>query len=390
MNESTIQIVDFGNSSSEDKKSLKRFVNFHWKHYADDKHYIPLLDYEYLGFSLIGIKGFFEKDNLFFKHAEMRWFLAIDSGCIVGRCIAFMNHNHNQHWNDKTGFFGLFESIDDPEVAGALLDRAAQWLKDHGAETMRGPVNLPVNEATPGIMTGGFDSRPVMYYHYNKPYYEKLLLKYGLEPVKRVLSWEIEVKKPLAEKVQRLAQKIIKRYHIKIEKWGDKPISVRKEEMLTIYNEAWHDNWGFVPFTQEEFYRIIDDMMLIMDKKLFAFIYVKDEVAAFFGAVPNVTEKMVPLSFCKRCELLRALKMILGAKRTQGIRLGYLGVRPKYRRLGLDGVMIWKQKEYVTQRGYDYSDVGWVLEDNVMVTRMVDLLEGQLSKTYTVYEKQLR
>ena len=389
MDKGTIQVVQFGNKTPADKKKLKQFVDFHWKHYKQDAYYIPLLDYEYLGFHLIGIQGFFEAENLFFEHAEMRWFMAVQNSEVVGRCISFMNFNHNKHWKDQVGFFGLFESIEDPEITKQLLNEAKLWLKGKGADRMRGPVNLPVNEATPGIMTGGFKSRPVMYYHYNKPYYEKLLTGYGLKPVKRVLSWEISVQEPMHEKIDRLAQKIMKRYNIRIEKWGERSLQERKTEMFQIYNEAWNDNWGFVPFTSKEFYHIIDDMTLIMDKNLFAFIYVNGEPAAFFGAVPNVTEKMVPIRWCRRCELLRAIKAILGAKRTQGMRLGYLGVRPKFRRMGLDGVMIWKQKQYAMSRGYQYSDAGWVLEDNFMVTRLIDLLGGRLSKTYTVYEQSL-
>jgi hypothetical protein len=386
MDEGTIQIVQFGNKIPEDKKKLKQFVDFHWKHYKQDSNYIPLLDYEYLGFHLMGIKGFFEADNLFFEHAEMCWFMAVQDSEVVGRCIAFMNFNHNKHWKDRVGFFGLFESIEVPDITKQLLNEAKLWLKEKGANRMRGPVNLPVNEATPGIMTGGFESRPVMYYHYNKPYYEKLLTGYGLKPVKKVLSWEISVQEPMPEKIDRLAKKIIKRYDIKIEKWSERSLQERKTEMFQIYNEAWNDNWGFVPFTSKEFYHIIDDMTLIMDKDLFAFIYVKGEPAAFFGAVPNVTEKMVPIRWCRRCELLRAIKVLLGAKHTKGMRLGYLGVRPKFRRMGLDGVMIWKQKQYAMSRGYQYSDAGWVLDDNYLVTRLIDLMGGRLSKTYTVYE----
>lgn len=386
MDTESIQVVQFGNKTPSDKKMLKQFVDFHWKHYSQDSNYIPLLDYEYLGFKLIGIQGFFEPENLFFKHADMCWFMAMRQSEIVGRCIAFMNFNHNQHWKDHVGFFGLFESEDNPEITKCLLDKAKTWLKEKGADTMRGPVNLPVNEATPGVMTAGFDSRPVMYYHYNKKFYEKLLAEYGLKPIKKVLSWEINVNAPMHEKIARLAKKIIQRYDITIEKWGDRSLQERKNEMFQIYNEAWNDNWGFVPFTSEEFFRIIDDMMLIMDKKLFAFIYVKGEPAAFFGAVPNVSEKMTPLAWCKRCELLRAIKMLIGARYTKGIRLGYLGVRPKFRRIGLDGVMIWKQKQYTISHGYQYSDAGWVLEDNYMVTRLIDLLGGKLSKTYTIFE----
>lgn len=386
-NDAEIKIVSFSNQTKQDKKLLKEFVNFHWKHYRNNPQYIPLLDYEYLGFKLLGIKGFFEPDNLFFKHTEMKFFLAFKADEIVGRCNAFVNHNHNKHWNDKVGFFGQFEAIADQGVADELLNAARIWLKSQNMQVMRGPQNLPVNEATPGIITGGFDSRPVMYYHYNKPYYEKLLRAADFEPIKRVLSWEVPVMNPMEAKLVRVAQKVIDRYKVTIETWDERPLKERKQEMFEIYNDAWSDNFGFVPFTKEEFYSIIDDMLLIMDKSLFLFLYIKGEPAAFFGGVPNVTEKMTPMHGCRRCELLRAAKMILTKGRTKGFRLGYLGVKKKFRGLGLDGVMLWKQKIYSQKKGYEYCDMGWVLDDNIKIIRLVEMMCSTPSKTYTIFEK---
>ena len=384
-----LQILSFSNQTKNDKKLLKEFVNFHWEHYKDDPQYIPLLDYEYLGFKLIGIHGFFEPSNLFFKHAEMEFFLALKDGEVVGRCNAFINHNHNKHWNDKIGFFGQFEVIENQEVSNSLLAAAQDWLKSKGMDTIRGPQNLPVNEATPGLMTKGFESRPVMYYHYNKPYYPQLVQEAGYKPVKRVLSWEVSPQNPMEEKLERIAKLVIKRNKVKFETWGERKLKVRKQEMFEIYNDAWNDNFGFVPFTREEFYTIIDDMMLIMDKGLFMFLYIGDECVAFFGAVPNVTEKMIPLKRCKPCELLRAAKMLLTARKTKGYRLGYLGVKKKYRNLGLPAVMLWKEKIYSQEKGYEYCDMGWTLEDNDKVISLVNLVSAKPSKTYTIYEKKI-
>jgi hypothetical protein len=381
-----VEILSFSNKTREEKKLLKKFVDFHWDHYRNDPHYVPLLDYEYLGFKLLGIVGFFEPKNLFFKHADMSFFLAKRDGRVVGRCNAFINLNHNRHWKDRVGFFGQFECIDDTGVARSLIAKAEGWLKAKGMEVIRGPQNLPVNDATPGLLTEGFDSRPVMYYHYNKDYYSRLLNESGFKPVKKVLSWEVEPQRPMEEKLIRVAEKVIKRYDVTVETWNERPLDERKREMLEIYNDAWTNNFGFVPFTFEEFSHIIDDMLLIMDKKLFIFLYVKGEPAAFFGGVPNVSEKLVPIKGCPRCELLRALRMLLMKSRIEGFRLGYLGVKRKFRRLGLDGVMLWKQKMYSREK-YTYCDMGWVLEDNVMTIRLVEMMGSVPSKTYTVFEK---
>ncbi|MGD9064096.1 MAG: hypothetical protein PVI42_08215 [Desulfobacterales bacterium] len=385
-----ISILSFSNKKKADKKYLKQFVNFHWDHYQGEPRYVPLLDYEYLGFKLIGMKGIFEPDNIFFKHADMRFFLATKKGNIVGRCNAFVNYNHNKHWNDRVGFFGHFESIDDAEVVYSLLSNAEAWLKSKGMDTIRGPQNLPVNEATPGFLIEGYDSRPVIYYHFNKPYYADLVEELGFKAVKRVFSYEYLVSSPWEPRLLQGAQKVIERYDIKMEAWGERPLEQRKKEMLEIYNEAWNDNWGFVPFRKEEFYGIIDDMQLVMDKKLFIFVYINGEPAAFFGGVPNVSERMVPIKGFRRFELLRAAKMLLTKGRIKGFRVGYLGAKKKFRRLGLDAVMIWKQKTYSRKKGYQYCDLGWVLEDNKMTIRTIEKMMGaKPSKTYIIFEKPI-
>jgi hypothetical protein len=368
---------------------LKQFIDFHWKHYKTDPQYIPLFDYEYLGMKLFGIRGIFEPDNLFYKHAEIIFFLAYKQDKIVGRCFAFTNSHHNQHWKDKVGFFGEFESINDTEVGNALLKAAESWLKQKAMDTIRGPQNLAVNEATPGLLTEGFDSRPVVHYHYNKPYYNDLFTSAGFKPIKKVFSWEVPVMSPMEEKLERVSKMAIERYKITFEPWGQRSFEERKNEMFEVYNEAWNDNFGFVPFTKEEFFAIIEDMKLIMDKNLSLFAYVKGDLAAFFGGVPNIAEKMKPIPIVRRCEFLRLMRMFLTRRSIRGFRLGYLGVKKKYRHLGLDGLMVWKQKIYSQQKKYEYCDIGWVLEDNAAAFHMLGFMKSKLSKIYTTYQKPI-
>jgi GNAT superfamily N-acetyltransferase len=388
-NMDNVQIVAFSNTTHQDKKLLRQFVDFHWTHYANENQYIPLLDYEYLGLKPIGMHGFFEKKSLFLKHTKMLFFLAKKNDQFVGRCNAFINYHHNQHWKDKVGFFGQFETINDHRVTHALISSTSKWLKTNGMKKIRGPQNLPVNEATPGVMTAGFNSRPVIYYHYNKPYYAEHLGNEGFHATRKVLSWEMPVQKPVDPKFIELIEKIIRRYGIQIETWNQRPLKTRKQEMLEIYNAAWDRNFGFVPFTKKEFDNIIDDMTLILDKGLFIFLYIHDEPAAFFGGVPNISEHLGRIGKFRNLELLRAIRVLLGKNKTKGFRLGYLGVKPKFQRLGLDAVMIWKQKQYAESRGYKYCDIGWVLEDNHMVIRMIKRFGGTPSKTYTIYEKSI-
>ena len=384
-----LQLQQFDHSHPNARRLLREFVDFHWRHYATDSQYIPLLDPEYLGSRLLGMTGYFEQRHHFFANGEMTCLLARAGDDVVGRCTAFVNRLHNQRWEDRTGFVGFFESVDSQEVASMLLEAAAAWLRERGMDTMRGPQNLPVNEATPGILTAGFDSRPVIYYHYNKPYYERLFDGAAMVAAKRVRSWEVPVMRPVEEKLIRVSELVRKRRRVTIETWGERSVDERKSGMLDVYNDAWDDNYGFVPFSAEEFSGIVDDMLLVMDKKSFSFAYVNGELAAFFGAVPNIIEKMRPSRSLPRWELLRAAKMFLRKGSVRGTRLGYLGVRKRFRNLGLEGVLLLEQKRYHQEHGYEYTDIGWVLEDNLPVLSLVEMMNGADSKTYTIYERAL-
>jgi hypothetical protein len=384
-----IEIASFSNKTKDDKILLKRFIDFHWEHYRRDPRYIPLFDYEYLGNRLFGIHGFFEPNNLFYRYADIVFFLASRNGKSIGRCFAFTNSRHNTRWKDKVGFFGEFECVDDREVCAALIGAAETWLKGRGMDTIRGPQNLLVNEATPGILTDGFDARPIVHYHYNKPYYKYLLTGAGFKPVQNIVSWEVAVNDPMAEKMERVAKKAIERYGVVLEPWDARPYKMRRVEMLEVYNEAWHDNFGFVPFGEEEFFVILDDMKMIMDKGLSMFAYVKGELAAFFGGIPNIAERMVPGRVLRRCELLRMLRMFLTLGKVKGFRLGYLGVKDKFRHIGFGGIMVWKQKLYSQKKGYEYCDIGWVLEGNREAALMAKFMNAKLTRTYTVFQKPI-
>jgi hypothetical protein len=387
----SIKIESFSNQSSEDRQRLKDFVAFHWDYYRTDLRYVPLLDYEYLGSKLLGITGFFEPDNLFFKRAEARFFIAYRDSKPVGRCMAFVNRAHEKHWRDGVGFFGHFECIEDREVAAALLGEAEKWLRFRGKLAIRGPLNLPVNEATPGFLVEGFESRPIVYYHFNPAFYAPMLIGLGYTPKMDYLSYEVRFPdNPIESALAGISKRIIKRSNITFETWSDRKLDIRKQEMFSIYNDAWRDNFGFVPFTRKQLDKIIDDMKLIMNKKLFLFAYVDGKVAAFFGAVPNIFESLALKENKRKSELLRAVKVLMCCSRTKGFRIGYLGVKKTYRNLGLDAVLIWKQNELVLKTRYQYCDMGWVLSENKPMIKMIERCGGKLSKRYRVFEKRLQ
>jgi hypothetical protein len=384
------EIVSFGFRSAADRRQLKRFVTFHWTHYRGDPRYVPLLDYEYLGSRLLGVTGFFEARNLFFTHGDARFFLALRDGHIVGRCNAFVNHHHNANAHDQTGFFGNFECVDDVGTARALLGAAEAWVKARGMTSIRGPQNFPVNEATPGFLVDGFDSRPVVYYHFNKEYYGSLARACGYHPAMHYLSWECAIQNGGVDPAfGHACEKIVERCGITIEHWRQRPFAIRRQEMFEVYNDAWRDNWGFVPFAQTEFFKIVGDMRLIMESELFLFVYVHGELAAFVGGVPNLFEVLAPRGRARASELLRAVRLLVKKSTIRGFRLGYLGVRRRFRRLGIDAVALRHQQLAAQRLGYEHCDLGWVLETNLPVIRMAARFGAVPSKRYALFEKTL-
>jgi len=226
MKKNDVEIVSFGNENASDRKMMREFVRFHWNHYDCLRSpYIPLLDYEYLGSRLLGMKGLLEDRNLFYQYGRARFFLAKRAGKIVGRVNAFVNERFCQYWKRKVGHFGNFECIDDTLVASRMLEACAEWLREQGQEYIQGPQNFPINDATPGVLVEGYNTRPVIYYHYNHPYYKNLLEATGVQPVKNYLSWEISVQNnSICTNLENTAQKVIERFNVTIEHWGVKRV----------------------------------------------------------------------------------------------------------------------------------------------------------------------
>ncbi len=389
MSPSSIEIRKFDHTHSDFSHHIREFVSFHWRHYRHEPRFIPLLNIEFLGLKIVGMRGFFEPSYSLFQHGKVCFLTAYRDREVVGRTMVFTNDHHNQHWHDHVGFFGFFECIEDQEVANKLLSTAGQWLREQGMDTLRGPQNLPINEATPGILIDGFDAIPMVYYHYNHPYYQKLLVENGMQLAKRVMGFKVPVQTPIAAELKEVTARLRQRYNIRIEPFTRRNIKEFREYMFEIYNEAWDNNWGFVPFTRNELFRNIEDMMLIWDPAMFLFAFVDEQPAAFFGSVPNIFERMKPNYAFRRLDIIRAVKMLLTKHRIKTFRQGYFGIKPKYRRIGLDAILLYEAKAYTQQQGYESCDIGWVLEDNTAILKATDFMGGHLSREYGIYQKIL-
>jgi hypothetical protein len=331
------------------------------------------------------------KKNPFFEHGEGTSFVAYKTGRCVGRVTAQIDRGHLERHNDSTGFFGFFDTIDDQEIANALLLRAAEWLKARGVKNIRGPLSLSLNEES-GCLVDGFDSPPFVSMPHHLPYQAKLIENSGFKKAKDLFAWRYEVG-DMNTRVRRAAEEIHALPEISVREFSVKHIERDTKICVDIFNDGWHDNWGFVPLTEKEAQKLAADFKLVLMPEITQIVSIDGEPAAFAIALPNINEflpglngKAFPLGLAK---VLYGLK-VRGAKSG---RLALLGIRRKLRGVrkyaGLSMSMYAAMNDGGRRIGMTWGELSWTLEDNGPVNVAIKALGAKKYKTYRIYEKAL-
>jgi hypothetical protein len=327
----------------------------------------------------------FSKKNPFFMHADAKYFMAVKKSKVVGRIISFVNRRHNEFQNERTGFFGFFDCINDETAAHALFEKAEEHLKSEGMLSIRGPMNFSTNEEC-GFLLEGFNERPMLMTPYNPPYYNELAESYGLKKVKDLFGFIHEMRSELPGKIIRVA-KLAKKRGISV-----RPIDKKKfhDEMLVfreVYNSAWQNNWGFIPLSEEEVFYAGRRLRQIAIPELMLIAEDNHQPVGFMGLLPDYN---YVLSHMKgRLNPLTILKALFYSRKIKDLRLLLLGIKREYRNRGVDALLFMEGFKGVTKNGYKRVEFSWVLEDNVPVQRLAEMIGGKLYKKYRVYEKSL-
>ncbi|MEO5930654.1 MAG: hypothetical protein ABIR47_12030 [Candidatus Kapaibacterium sp.] len=360
---------------------LNRFIKMVWPLYRNDPTWVPpvIADRK---------KLLNRKKNPFYKHAEMELFLATDGGKVVGRIAAIINHNHNATFNDHVGFFGFFESIDNQEVANALLAAAERWLAERGMDTMRGPYNPSINDEI-GLLVEGFDDPPQILMTYNPHYYSRLIEEFGLRKVKDLYAYRLTAQGFLNPKLERVQKVVREREKLTIRPFNFSPKEAFQRDVAilkNIYNEAWAPNWGAVKMTDEEFDFIASDLKQIAEKDFVMIAERRGEPVGFALGLPDINQSLI---FNRGGGLVGAgLALLLKKKKINRGRILILGVKPAFQRLGIDAVLYYELGMRMTRdHGYVEGEASWVLEDNMMMNRAAEMMHGEMYKRYRVYDK---
>jgi GNAT superfamily N-acetyltransferase len=324
-------------------------------------------------------------ENPFYEHAAAQHFLARRDGKVVGRISAVDNRLHNEFHQDKVGFFGFFESIDDEAVAARLFDAAAGWLRSRGKDVLRGPASPSMNDEA-GLLVDGFETPPTLMMPYNPRYYETLVEAAGFKKSKDLHAYE-NIRRDMPERLNEAVALLAKRYGITVRtldmKNFDRDVAVIKQ----VYNKAWEKNWGFVPMTEAEIEHMAKQFKPVVIPELVLFAERKGETIGTAITLPdmNVALKKNPSGRM----FPGILKVLWAARKIDRGRIIILGTLPEWRGKGVDALMYCATWTNANKRGIYWGEAGWVLENNQAMHNAMTRIGFVIYKTFRMYDRPL-
>ena len=370
---------------------LKVFVQFAWRLYRNDPNWTPPLNGDLLGSRVLGLKGLLTPDHPYHREAEVTHFLAWNGNDVLGRVSAAINYRYNGHHGQRIGSFGFFEVIEDYEVARALLDCAREWVQARGMDILRGPGEYSNGtHERQGILIDGFDYPPTVELTHNPPYYAEFMERYGFQRAMDYHAHIMDITTPIHPELLVLAERARNRHSVITRKVELKDLKNEVRLIVKLYNQAWVENWGFLPLSDEEADAVADTLRPVIDEGLMRFAYVDGEPAAVLGALPDPNYALRPRwRWFGDPDIVRVLRLMRMRKHIPLIRLMFFGIPPRFRRMGLDGLLFAEVKQYAQQKGYKECEASMLLDDNYRIIGSAEFMGGRRYKTWRIYEMPL-
>jgi len=371
--------------SVHDRADLKAFIEVTRALYVGDPAWVQPLTIERLD-------HLNAKKNPFLAQIEAAYWLLLFDGEPVGRISAQVDRAHLERYGDATGHFGFLEAIDDEEAFGLLLDTAAAWLRLRGMARMTGPFSLAINDET-GTLVEGFDAPPYFMMPHGRPHYDRRLREQGCSKVKDLFAYWIDVEAAFPPAAARLVERTRKTGGLVI-----RPLDMRRYTdeirlVVDIFNDAWAENWGFVPFGDAEAQYLAKSIRPLVDAQCFAIAELDGEPVAMTVTLPNLNAaiadldgRLLPFGWLLLLWRLKVRGITSWRMPLMGLRRAWHGtLKGTAAALGV----IEAVRAYHAARGVTEGELGWVLEDNAAIQRIIEAVGGVPYKTYRVYEKAL-
>ncbi len=366
----------------KNQASLKQFVHVPVEIYHSDPAWVPPLFLERL--------HFLSSKNPYFEHARWQGWIAFRGAKPVGRISAQIDDLYLARYHSQTGFFGSLEAEDSPEVFQGLFDTAEGWLRNEGMNAVQGPFNLSINQEC-GLLVDGFKDPPMVMMGHARPYYSQCIEANGYHKAQDLLAYRCGIDAPFPARVSRFLKKAEGKVAIRSlrRKQLQQELAIIKE----IFEEAWAENWGFVPFTDAEFAEVGKQMKFLIEDDFVQIAEVNGVPCAMLVAFPNIHEvihdlqgRLWPLGWFK---ILWRLKV----RYPKTGRVVLMGVRSRFQSTPIGALMAYGMMEGIRQAGLrkhiEQLELSWILENNTRMRHILETLGAEAYKTYRIYEKSL-
>lgn len=369
-------------------RRMPTFVDVPWRLNHGDPCWTPPLRGDLLGNRVLGLTGILTPAHPYHDDAEVTHFVARRDGELVGRISAAVNHRYNDYHGERIGFFGFFETVDDIAVATALLDKAREWVAARGMTVFRGPGEYSTaTHERMGVLIEGFEYPPVVELTHNPPFYGPLLEQYGLGKAIDYYAYYLDATKPTPKRVIALAERVRRRPDVTVRQVVMSRLREEIALIIDIYNEAWSENWGFLPITDGEAAALADTLKPIIDPGLVRFAYVDGVPAAVLGAFPDPNCALRPRwRWYGDSDPVRVARLMFTRRHLPRARLMFFGIRPAYRKQGLDALLYEDVFSYGRAKGYKECDISLLLENNFLILKASESMGAHRYKTWRIYE----
>ena len=369
----------------ESRGDLTTFMKVPWSLYGDDPNWVPPLFSELSKQLRAGL-------NPYFEHAEARYWIARREGVPVGRISAQVDDLERRHHGTRTGHFGFIEAIDDGDVFAALFAAAEGWLRDKGMTHVTGPFNLSINQES-GLLVDGFDTPPKMMMGHAHPYYGPRIEALGYTKAKDLYAYDLDITHGFPAPVQRLLRRAERHGQVTLRPLNMKRYDQELANIIDIFNDAWSDNWGFIPLTEAEARADAKAMKALVVPKMVYIAEVAGELVGMMITLPNLNEaiadlngRLLPFGWAKLLWRLKVRHLSSG-------RVVMMGVRKKLQNSALSAIiaflLIETSRRGAVAWGLQSSELSWILEDNTGMRQMLEAINSRLYKTYRIYGKSL-
>ena len=366
---------------ADDRRRFRDFLHLPYAIYEGDPNWVAPL--------LRDVKTAFNKNkHPFHRHSEVQPFVAYREGRPVGRIAAINNRNHVAFHEEPVGFFGYFESENDPEVAGALFDRVAAWLGERDLETVRGPASFSLNEIA-GLLVMGFDRPPTIMMPYNPEYYVALVEEAGFEKAQSLIAYHLPHSVP-PEKLVKLESRLEKRLGVRTRTIDMDHFEEELERLRLLYNKAWEKNWGFVPMTDAEIDFMAHELKPLVKRIPTQVIFAEREDGEVIGFTLFLMDANQALIHAKgRLFPFGLFKILKHLPTMDYCRVLTLGLVPEARGQGIDNLLIMALFRHGAAAGTIGGEFSWILEDNAAMRKPLERIGSEISKRYLLYDRPI-